>query len=256
LNTVFLEWMKRPQKCVQVDGEYVGWTKRTQYIEIDFNREIRLCYTWRGAPYNICESRRGVKFHVLKGVNPHAKSCLALGRFQIMIAEISGLSSIFAEKDRGMKSGRSSNSASLFRFFFRRCDWACCSAKIIICLWFVRYWPYRRSAFHSIYQRVISIDAWLFRSGRRHFSRPEFLGHWKVPGPNNQDVGEKRKRTADRRPRKLRIDGVSKLMIVRVRGLVLKNRSGVIRVLNEAIEKSWEISMSWSKLDRTSEYDT
>jgi hypothetical protein len=24
LNTVFLEWMKRPQKCVQVDGEYVG----------------------------------------------------------------------------------------------------------------------------------------------------------------------------------------------------------------------------------------
>jgi hypothetical protein len=24
LNTVFLEWMKRLQKCVQVDGEYVG----------------------------------------------------------------------------------------------------------------------------------------------------------------------------------------------------------------------------------------
>jgi hypothetical protein len=32
-------------KCVQVDGEYVGWAKRTRYIEIDFNREIRLCYT-------------------------------------------------------------------------------------------------------------------------------------------------------------------------------------------------------------------
>jgi hypothetical protein len=30
------------------------------------------------------------------------------------------------------KPGRSPNSASLFRFFFRRCDWACCSAKIII----------------------------------------------------------------------------------------------------------------------------
>jgi hypothetical protein len=24
LNTVFLEWMERLQKCVQVDGEYVG----------------------------------------------------------------------------------------------------------------------------------------------------------------------------------------------------------------------------------------
>jgi hypothetical protein len=24
LNSVFLEWMERLQKCVQVDGEYVG----------------------------------------------------------------------------------------------------------------------------------------------------------------------------------------------------------------------------------------
>jgi hypothetical protein len=38
-------------KCGQVDGEYVWWAKRTQYIEIDCNREIRLCYTWRGKPY-------------------------------------------------------------------------------------------------------------------------------------------------------------------------------------------------------------
>jgi hypothetical protein len=45
LNPVFFEWMERLQPCVQVDGEYVGCTKRTQYIEIDFNREIRLCYT-------------------------------------------------------------------------------------------------------------------------------------------------------------------------------------------------------------------
>jgi hypothetical protein len=45
MNAVFLEWMERLQKCVQVDDEYVGWTKRTQYIEIDFNREIRLCHT-------------------------------------------------------------------------------------------------------------------------------------------------------------------------------------------------------------------
>jgi hypothetical protein len=50
LNTVFLEWMKRLQNCLQVDGEYVGWAKRTQYIEIGFNREIHLGYTWRGTP--------------------------------------------------------------------------------------------------------------------------------------------------------------------------------------------------------------
>jgi hypothetical protein len=37
--------MERLQKCVQVDGEYVGRAKITQYIEIDFNREIRLCDT-------------------------------------------------------------------------------------------------------------------------------------------------------------------------------------------------------------------
>jgi hypothetical protein len=36
---------------MQVDGKYVGWTERTQYIEIYFNREIRLCYTWRRTPY-------------------------------------------------------------------------------------------------------------------------------------------------------------------------------------------------------------
>jgi hypothetical protein len=52
LNTVFLEWMKRLQQCVQVDCEYVGWAKRTQYIENDCNCEDRLCYTWRGTPYN------------------------------------------------------------------------------------------------------------------------------------------------------------------------------------------------------------
>jgi hypothetical protein len=45
LNTVFLEWMEQMEKCVQVDGEYVGRANRMQYIEIDFHREIRLCYT-------------------------------------------------------------------------------------------------------------------------------------------------------------------------------------------------------------------
>jgi hypothetical protein len=29
----------------------VRWAKRTKYIEIDFNCEIRLCYTWHGTPY-------------------------------------------------------------------------------------------------------------------------------------------------------------------------------------------------------------
>jgi hypothetical protein len=46
-----MEWL---QKCVQVNGKYVRCAKRTQYIEIDFNREIRLCYTWRGTPYSHC----------------------------------------------------------------------------------------------------------------------------------------------------------------------------------------------------------
>jgi hypothetical protein len=50
--------MERLQKCVQVDGEYFGWVKRTQYIEIDFNREICLCYTWPGTPYIWDQCRR------------------------------------------------------------------------------------------------------------------------------------------------------------------------------------------------------
>jgi hypothetical protein len=45
LNAVCLEWIERLQKCVQANGEYVGRAKRTQYIEIDFNCKIRLCYT-------------------------------------------------------------------------------------------------------------------------------------------------------------------------------------------------------------------
>jgi hypothetical protein len=53
LNTVFLEWMERLQKRVQVDGEYVGWAKRIQYIEIDSNRGIRVCYTLRGTHYRL-----------------------------------------------------------------------------------------------------------------------------------------------------------------------------------------------------------
>jgi hypothetical protein len=36
---------ERLQKCVQGDGEYIESSQRMQYIEIDFNREIRLCYT-------------------------------------------------------------------------------------------------------------------------------------------------------------------------------------------------------------------
>jgi hypothetical protein len=45
LNAVFLEWMERLQKRVQVDGEYVGCARRRQYIEVDFNREIHMCHT-------------------------------------------------------------------------------------------------------------------------------------------------------------------------------------------------------------------
>jgi hypothetical protein len=45
LNSVFLEWMEQLQKCVQVDGEDAGRAKTTQYIDIDLNREIRLCCT-------------------------------------------------------------------------------------------------------------------------------------------------------------------------------------------------------------------
>jgi hypothetical protein len=59
-----------------------------------------------------------------------------------------------------------------------------------------------------------------------------------TPRSNKQDIGEKIKRIPDHRPQKLRIDGVSKLAIVRARGTVLKNRSGVIGALNEAIKKS------------------
>jgi hypothetical protein len=45
LKAVFLEWMEQLQKRVQGDCEYIRLAKRTQYIEIDFNREIPLCYT-------------------------------------------------------------------------------------------------------------------------------------------------------------------------------------------------------------------
>jgi hypothetical protein len=34
LNAVFLEWMKRLQKCVQVDGEYVGWAKKCNILKL------------------------------------------------------------------------------------------------------------------------------------------------------------------------------------------------------------------------------
>jgi hypothetical protein len=54
---VFLEWMERLQKCVQADGEYVGWAKRTQYIGIDFNHEVLLCCTWRETPHSFHEQQ-------------------------------------------------------------------------------------------------------------------------------------------------------------------------------------------------------
>jgi hypothetical protein len=51
----------------------------------------------------------------------------------------------------------------------------------------------------------------------------EFLEHWKTPGLNKQDIGEKMKRTPNRRLRKLRTDGISKLAIVHVNVPILKN---------------------------------
>jgi hypothetical protein len=50
-----MEWL---QNCVQADGEYVGWAKITQYIEIDLNREICVCWTWRGTPYKWKNSQK------------------------------------------------------------------------------------------------------------------------------------------------------------------------------------------------------
>jgi hypothetical protein len=45
LNAIFPEWIELLQQCVQGDSEYAGWAKRTEYIKIEFNREIRLYYT-------------------------------------------------------------------------------------------------------------------------------------------------------------------------------------------------------------------
>jgi hypothetical protein len=38
LNTVFLKWMQRLQKCIDSDGEYVGWPKQTPNIRSCFIR--------------------------------------------------------------------------------------------------------------------------------------------------------------------------------------------------------------------------
>jgi hypothetical protein len=34
LNAVFLEWMKRLQKCMQVDGEYAGCAKERNILKL------------------------------------------------------------------------------------------------------------------------------------------------------------------------------------------------------------------------------
>jgi hypothetical protein len=93
----------------------------------------------------------------------------------------------------------------------------------------------------------------VFRSSRW---TGEVLGHWKAPRSDKHDIGEKIKWIPDRWPRTLRIDGVSKLTRIHVRGPVLKNQSGVIGVLKKAIKNSREIWISWSKFDRTVEHDT
>jgi hypothetical protein len=45
LNTVFLEWMQWLQKCIDSNGEYVGWPKQTPNIRSFFIRWVTSCYT-------------------------------------------------------------------------------------------------------------------------------------------------------------------------------------------------------------------
>jgi hypothetical protein len=50
---VFLEWIKQLQWCIDMNGEFVRWTKSYQYIIINAIRWIELCYTRGGTPYTI-----------------------------------------------------------------------------------------------------------------------------------------------------------------------------------------------------------
>jgi hypothetical protein len=50
LIEVFLEWMKRLQQSIDMNGEFLGRSKSHQYIIIHFNRWIGLCYIQAGTP--------------------------------------------------------------------------------------------------------------------------------------------------------------------------------------------------------------
>jgi hypothetical protein len=79
----------------------------------------------------------------------------------------------------------------------------------------------------------------------------EFLGHWKDPGSNKQDIGEKMKRTPDRRSWKLRIDRVPKLAIVRVRYPTEKSIGsdrGIERNSQKIVNDLTERVKTWSDL--------
>jgi hypothetical protein len=98
--------------------------------------------------------------------------------------------------------------------------------RLFFVLWFARYCPCRRSLFRSIYHRIIALDLCLFPIRSTTFLPAGVPRTLEGPGSNKQDIGEKMKRTPDHRLQKLRINETSKLARVRVRGAVLKNRSG------------------------------
>jgi hypothetical protein len=47
---VFLDGMKRLQRCVDMNGEFAGWTKSYQYININAIQWIGMCYAEGGTP--------------------------------------------------------------------------------------------------------------------------------------------------------------------------------------------------------------
>jgi hypothetical protein len=67
LIEVFLEWMKRLERCTDMKEKYVGWTKFHQTIIINSIRWIRLCYAQSGTTYQreskksypVTQKRRG-----------------------------------------------------------------------------------------------------------------------------------------------------------------------------------------------------
>jgi hypothetical protein len=45
LTKGFLEWMRRTQRCIETNGDYVWKSKRNILVVIGFRREVLRCYT-------------------------------------------------------------------------------------------------------------------------------------------------------------------------------------------------------------------